>query len=297
MSGTRWNGVWREMRRLLLLVAGTLVASLGFSLFQEPYDLAAGGVSGIGIIVAHFTGFSASWFYLLANIPLLIIGYFALGGWRFLYRTILSVLIFTFATQFLTTQLPAYVDQWPVADTLLLSAIYAGLIGGIGGGMIYAAGGTMGGTAIIGRIIQVRTGIPLSQIYLFVDGAIVITAGLVFGWATALYAYLSLLLAGLATDYVLEGPSRTRTATIITTKPGPMIDAIIDELGRGVSYWDATGGFSHEKRTVLLCTFYRPQEGDLKRIIAEVDPGAFVNIGITQQAMGQGFTEIQKSIG
>ncbi len=193
--------------------------------------------------------------------------------------------------------LPLYVAEWPIADNMLLSAIYAGLVGGIGGGMIYAAGGTMGGTAIVGRIIQVRSGIPLSQIYLFVDGAIVLTAGLVFGWATALYAYLTLLLSGLAADYVLEGPSRTRTATIITTRPGPMIDAIIAELGRGVSYWDAMGGFSHEKRTVLLCTFYRPQLTELRRIIAQVDPGAFVNIGVTQQAMGQGFTEIRKSIG
>jgi uncharacterized membrane-anchored protein YitT (DUF2179 family) len=116
----------------------------------------------------------------------------------------------------------------------------------------------MGGTAIIGRVIQIKTGIPLSQIYLFVDGAIIIVAALVFGWETALYAMLTLLLSGLATDYVLEGPSRARTATIITTQHDAMIKTLMNELGRGVSYWEGYGGFTGEKRTIILCTIYRP---------------------------------------
>jgi uncharacterized membrane-anchored protein YitT (DUF2179 family) len=154
--------------------------------------------------------------------------------------------------------LPAYLGHWPVTDNILLSAVYAGLVGGIGGGLIYAGGATMGGTAIIGRVIQIKTGIPLSQIYLFVDGAIIIVAALVFGWETALYAMLTLLLSGLATDYVLEGPSRARTATIITTQHDAMIKTLMNELGRGVSYWEGYGGFTGEKRTIILCTIYRP---------------------------------------
>ena len=81
-------------------------------------------------------------------------------------------------------------------------------------------------------------------------------------------------------------------------RAGPgLIAEIQAELGRGVSYWEAFGGYTGEQRTVVLCTFYRPQEAELKRIIARVDPAAFVNIGVTQQAMGQGFTEIRKSVG
>ena len=289
--------VWKELRRLVLLSLGVFISALGYSLFQVPYDLAAGGVSGIGIIVNQFTGFSPSYFYLIANVPLLFIGYWALGGWRFLYRTILAVLGFTLGTELAIQYMPAYLGIWPLTDNMLLSAIYAGLVGGVGGGLIYAAGGTLGGTAIIGRIIQVRTGIPLSQIYLFVDGAIVLTAGFVFGWETALYAYLTLLLSGLATDYVLEGPSRTRTATIITTKPEEMTAAILAELGRGVSYWEVKGGYTHESRTVVLCTFYRPQLAELRRIISQVDHGAFVTIGVTQQAIGEGFIDLKRSIG
>ncbi len=292
----RW-AIWHEVQRLFLLLLGVVISALAFSLFQVPFNLAAGGVTGIGIIVAHFTGFSASLFYFIANVPLLILGWFMLGGWRFLYRTVIAVVVFTVVTEYASAVLPAYLAQWPITDNMLLSAIYAGLVGGVGGGLIFGAGGTLGGTAIVGRIIQERTGMPLSQIYLFVDGAIVITAGFVFGWESALYAYLTLLLSGLATDYVLEGPSRTRTATIITTQPDTMIAAILAQLGRGVSYWQVYGGYTHEARTVVLCTIYRQQLGELKRVVSEVDGSAFVTIGMTQQAMGEGFLDIRRSVG
>lgn len=293
----RLRALGSELQRLILLAVGVLLAALGFALFQVPYNLAAGGVTGIGIIVEQFTGFSPSLFYFIANVPLLLLGFWTLGGWRFLYRTILAVLAFTVITEMAALRLPGLLESWPITDNILLAAIYAGLVGGVGGGLIYLAGGTLGGTAIVGRMIQLRTGIPLSQIYLVVDGAIVITAGFVFGWEISLYAYLTLLLGGLATDYVLEGPSRTRTATIITTRPQELMGAIIEELGRGVSYWEVQGGYTHESRTMIHCTFYRPQLADLKGIVLRIDSGAFITVGNVQEAVGKGFIDIHKSLG
>ena len=281
-----------ELRRLLLVLIGAGISALGFSLFQVPYNIAAGGVSGIAILINHFTGWPIAAMYLAMNVPLFVVGFIFLGRWRFLINTALSVVIFSFGIGWFSQVLPTYLATWPITDNILLSAIYAGLVGGIGGGLVYWAGATLGGTAIIGRVIQVKTGLALSQIYLFVDGAIVLAAGVVFGWETALYAMLTLLLSGIATDYVLEGPSRTRTATIITSNPQPIIAALIEELGRGVSHWDATGGFTGTPRTVVLCTIYRPQVNDIKRIVARLDPDAFVTIGMTQQALGKGFSEL-----
>ncbi len=118
----------------------------------------------------------------------------------------------------------------------------------------------MGGTGIIGRVIQMHTGMPLSQVYLWTDGTIVLVAGLVFGWETALYAMLTLFLGGLATDYVLEGPSAVRTATIITENEHreEMAAALIDGLGRGVSHWEITGGYTGQPRTMLLLHHLSP---------------------------------------
>ena len=189
-----------ETRRLVLLLAGALISAAGFSLFQVPYNIAAGGVSGIAILINHFTGWPVSTLYLLMNVPLFVLGFFYLGRWRFFFSTALVVVIFSFATGWFNQNLPLLLATYPITDNVLLSAIWAGLVGGIGGGLVYWAGATLGGTAIVGRIIQVKTGLSLSQIYLFVDGAIVLAAGIIFGWETALYAMLTLLLSGLATD-------------------------------------------------------------------------------------------------
>ncbi len=294
MKQLRLPRILDELWRLLLIVVGAVLAGLGFSLFQVPYNIAAGGVSGIAILINHFTGWPISVMYLAMNVPLFVLGFFYLGRWRFLVSTALAVLLFSFTTGVGNQYLPTVLAEWPITDNILLSAIYAGLIGGIGGGLLYLAGATMGGTAIIGRIIQVKTGLSLSQIYLFVDGAIVVAAGIVFGWEIALYSMLTLLLSGQAADFVMEGPSRARTAMVITTKPEAITRALIAELGRGVSYWDAVGGYTGEKRTIVMCTIYRPQVGELKRVVAAHDPGAFVIIGTTQQALGEGFTELRQ---
>ncbi len=283
-----------ELWRLFLIVLGAVLAGAGFSLFQVPYNIAAGGVSGIAILINHFTGWPISTMYLIMNIPLFVVGFFYLGRWRFLFSTALAVVLFTVTTGYFDRSLPALLPEWPITDNILLSAIYAGLVGGIGGGLLYLAGATLGGTAIIGRIVQVKSGLSLSEIYLFVDGAIVLAAGVIFGWEIALYAMLTLLLSGQAADFVLEGPSRARTAMVVTTQPQPITQALIAELGRGVSYWEAVGGYTGEPRTIVMCTLYRPQVGDLKRIVAQHDPHAFVIIGTTQQALGEGFTELRR---
>jgi uncharacterized membrane-anchored protein YitT (DUF2179 family) len=284
--------VWDEFRRFTLLALGALISAAGYALFQVPHNIAAGGVSGIGIIVNHYTGFSVSLFYFLVNIPLLVLGFFMLGGWRFLFNTLLAVLLFTGATEAAVRYLPPYMNTLPITNNVLLSAVYAGLIGGIGTGFVFAAGATLGGTDILGRILQFRTGVPLSTVYLWTDGAIVVTAGLVFGWELALYAMLTLLLGGLAADYALEGPSRARNAVIITTQPEAVVAALMARLERGATVWQATGGYTGEARTVVFCTIYRPQVNELKRIVSEIDPAAFVSIGVTQQVLGSGFSHL-----
>lgn len=291
MRGLKWATVWQEIRSALLVIIGSLIEALAFVVFQLPYNIAAGGVSGIGIIVNYFVGWPVSLFYLVTNIPLLGLGFFYLGRWRFLVNTVLSVLVFSVGTEYFQRDLPSFLDKYPLTDNILLSAVYAGLVSGIGGGLVYAAGATMGGTAIIGRIIQMKTGIPLSQVYLYVDGVIIVVAGLLFGWEVALYALLTLLLAGMTSDYTLEGPSRARTATIVTNRPRELMAALHLELGRGTSYWQAHGGYTGEPRTIVMCSIYRPQVNDLKRVVAQVDPSAFVIIDTTQQVMGEGFSE------
>jgi uncharacterized membrane-anchored protein YitT (DUF2179 family) len=286
----------RQLPRFLLLTLGAIIVAFGFALFQVPHKLVAGGLSGIAIIVNSFTGWPVGLMFWVMNIPMLILGFFYLGRWRFVVRTLYAVTIFSIATDWFQVMLPSLISPYPLTDDLLLNAIYGGIVGGIGAGMLYRAGGTMGGTSVIGRIVQRKTGLPLSQTYFFADGAIIFTAGLFFGWEIALYGLLMLFINGMASDYTMEGPSTTRTATIITNHPEEISQAIIQQLQRGVSFWEITGAYTGARRFMLNTTVYRSQVADLKNAIADVDPNAFVTIGISHHALGQGFAPLRRGL-
>jgi uncharacterized membrane-anchored protein YitT (DUF2179 family) len=274
--------LWRQGR----IVLGSLMAALGFSLFQVPFNLAAGGVSGLGIILNRFTGFPIGLTVLALNVPLLVLGFYQLGRWRFLVSTVVAVLCFSFGIDFFNIYLPLAVPAWPITDDLLLASIYAGVLFGVGMGIIQRAGGTVGGTSIPARILYERTGFPMAQSYLFTDGAVIFLAGVVFSWEVALLAALTLVLTGIFSDYVLEGVSKVRTATIVTQKPEDVRWAILHQLRRGVSMWPIEGGYTKTRRTMVFCTVLRSRVADLKLTIAAVDPDAFVVIGVAQQVMG-----------
>lgn len=281
---------WVRVRRFLLtqimIIVGCCLAGLGYALFQVPFDLAAGGVSGTAIIINHYTGASVGMLFLLLNIPLLAWGFFSLGRWIFLRDTVLAVITFSAAADFFTGWLPTMVTPWPITHDLLLSAIYAGLLYGLGMGLIYRAGSTIGGTSIPARILNRKTGFPMSQSFLFTDMAVIIAAGIVFDWEKALLAFLSLVLSGIVSDFVLEGSSQVRTAMIITRQPEVLRWGLMEELGKGVSMWDITGGYSGEQRTMIYITVRRSQVADLRYAVTRLDPDAFMVIGVVQQAWG-----------
>ena len=136
----------------------------------------------------------------------------------------------------------------------------------------------MGGSSILARIVQIKTGLPLSQIFLVIDGVIIMTTAVFFGWELALYGVLTLFLWGVAADYMLEGPSSVRMATIVTNRPQEVSNALMAGLGRGVTHWPVTW-----------------PEGYGRRILAEVDQDAFLTIGVAHQAMGgRGFLRLKR---
>ncbi|MBE9472529.1 MAG: YitT family protein [Chloroflexi bacterium] len=266
---------------VLLTVGGVLMAA-NLNLFLAPSNIAPGGVSGTAIIVNKFTGWPIGLTMLVLNVPLAVLGFRHLGRFRFLIRTVYVMLLYSLGVDFLARWIPS----GGITDDLLLNALYGGVVGGLGVGLVYRGGGTTAGTGILGRLLQMRTGIPVSQIYIVTDGGVILVAGLVFGWEKGLYALMTLFVWGLAADYVLEGPSVVRTAFIITDKPQAVAHAVLSNLRLGVTAWPAQGMFTKSEHTVLFCTVSRPYEGALKSVVAGVDPDAFLVIGHGHQASG-----------
>ncbi|NJK81900.1 MAG: YitT family protein [Chloroflexaceae bacterium] len=286
--------IWRTLEQIGLIFSGSVVAALGYSLFQIPFNLAAGGISGISIFIGYFTGWPEGTILFILNLPLMVLGFFHLGRWRFVAYTLLSVFVFSAATDLFGIFLPQILGAPTVTEDKLLAAVYAAIVTGIGYGLVYRASANPGGTAILSRIIQKYTGIPLGQIYLYTDGAIVLLAGTLFGWEISLLALLTLFLGGLASDYMLEGPSTVRAVTIVTDHPDVLAGALMKGLNRGVSRWNVTGSYTGCTRTMLLCTVVRSQVEELKYIVAETDPTAFVVIGNAHQALGSQFLPLKR---
>ena len=286
--------IWQETPRAILLLIGTFLLAFGYVMFQVPFNIVAGGLSGLALIINSFTGWPIGVMYWVMNIPMFILGFIYLGRWSFLIRTLIAVTIFSFLIDWLQLVLPPLITPYPVTENLLLATIYGGIIGGIGSGLLYRAGGTVGGTSIIGRILQNKTGMPLSQTYFYADGIIILLAGIVFGWEIALYGLLMMFISGLASDYTLEGPSTTRVVTVITNSPKNVSAALLTELGRGVSFWEITGAYTGEQHYMLTCTVSRPQVSQVRNVISDVDPHAFVTISMGHIALGEGFGRLSK---
>lgn len=271
-----------DRQSFFLLTVGSLIQAVNVNLFLAPAKIAPGGVSGAAIIIQEFTGWPLGLMIMIMNIPLLILGYRNLGRFKFLTRTLYVVLFSSVCIDLFARWMPAE----GITDDLLLNSLYAAIVGGIGNGLVYRGHGTAGGTSILGRIVQLKTGIPISQVYLLTDGVVVLIAGIVFGWELALYALITLFLWGVASDQVLEGPSVVRTAFIISDQPEAIATAVFLRLGLGVTGWPARGMFTEQEHTFLFCTINRPDMHILRQVVIDIDPHAFVVIGHGHQAIG-----------
>lgn len=258
-------------------------------LFYIPGNLAAGGLSGIAQLIGNFTGWPVGTLYIVLNVPLLALGWRHLGGRRFLTRTIFAVLGYSIAMDLLTVVLP----KNGLTTDSILNALYGGVIGGIGVGLVLRGQGTTGGTDILVRLLNFWRGIPYSQTYIATDVFVVVVAGLSFGWTLALYAIVAMYVGGIAAEFAAEGVRTTRTVMIITTNPQPVAQRVLEELQRGMTMWQGTGMYSEQERQILLCAVSRAEVNPIKAIVHEADPQAFVVIGEAYEAFGEGFKSLR----
>lgn len=277
--------------RYILIVLGVFIGSISVIVFLEPLDIASTGVTGVAMILQELIGTPIGLMVFILNIPIQIMGYFMLpNGARVIMRSLLVIFLYSVMLDMLAPYIPA----GGISGDRMLNALFGGIIGGISGGMVFRAGASFGGTSTLALILQRRIGTPMSTTFLYTDAIVIIIAGFVYGWEGALYATVTLFVGGLATDYVLEGPSVVRTAVIITQNPEPVVKIIFDDLQRGATGWKVTGQYTGEERTMLYVTIGRSQVAELKDAVSAVDPNAFIVIGVGHTAYGEGFKPVKR---
>lgn len=270
--------VWQEY---ILLVIGTWIVALSFSLFLAPNQIASGGVQGISILIHQLLGIAPAYTQWSLNIPLLLIGIWVLGN-RFGIKTAVSTLLiplFVFMT-----------NGWtPLTSEPLLAAIFGGLGVGAGVGMVFRGRGSTGGLDVAAQILAKSSGFNYATSVAILDGFVIIAAGFTFGAEQALYALISLFVATKTIDRVQLGFATAKVAYIISGNIEQIAQAVLYELDRGLTRLTARGGYTGEERIILMVVLSQFEVSRLKVLVASVDPRAFMVITGATEVLGEGF--------
>lgn len=266
----------KQIGNYLAVIFGSAMIACGFNLFLIPHRLLSGGVSGLAMLVGYFTPFNISLLYLLFNVPLLVAGWFQLGR-RFIVMSILSVGA--------TTWLMALIPTTTVASDMLLASVFGGVLVGVGAGVSFRVGGSSGGFDILGSIITRYRDFPIGNVLVGMN-ALVILAAAYFdnNWNLALASMVSIYVSGRVVDLIHISHIKV-TVYIVTTRTDELLKQLL-VLQRGVTKIKTEGAYSHVERDMLMTVTTRYELAELKRIIKNSDPQAFVNIVETVGVMG-----------
>lgn len=263
------------------LLVGILVMAAAFNVFLIPNRIAAGGISGLGIILLHLFDIPVGLTIFAANVPLLLLSWRIIGR-RFVINSLIGA-------AFLSVSIELLAFLRPLTTDLLLASIYGGILVGIGVGIVFRAQGSSGGTGLAARIINHYFGLTIGQSFLIVDFVVIALALIFLDPEVALYALLALFVSSKVTDMVQEGLSFSKAALIISDNTREIAARVLTELERGATEIPAQGAYTGEERMTLLVVLSQQEVSRLKAIVHSSDPAAFVVISNVSEVLGEGF--------
>ena len=285
-----------------LIIIGSFILAAGFVFFISPYKIVPGGVYGIAIVIHYMTqgllswaptGFPIGLMGLILNIPLTIIGIKILGP-RFGVKTVVG---FVLTSVFMDLITYLYGEAPLVVGDALLSSIFGGVLVGLGLGLIFKSKATSGGSDIVAMIIAKYTRLPLGQLMIYVDSAIVLIGLLVFAdWKIPLYSWIVIYVTGKTIDIVLQGMSVDKTLFIISDKFSEIRDRIINDLHRGGTYIPGKGMYNGSDKTIIFTVVNRREMALLEEYIHEIDPTAFLTVLEANEILGEGFKSLKEKL-
>lgn len=281
--------LWQKSRWIFDTVLGSVIFALGFSLFLQPNDMSAGGISGLALIFVELAGVgSVGTLSILINLPLFILGGVKIGKQFFagslLGMILSSVLIDAFA-----------LIPFPTLEPLI-SVLYGGVICGLGLGIVFICGTSTGGSDILVRLLKLKyRNVPIGQISMCFDAIVVILTGIVFKDVTkSLYTCITVFLCSQVIDAVVYRFDYSKVALIISPEHQAIADAIGKKLDRGATLLHGEGSYTHREMKVVLAAVKKQQVAELKELIMEIDPNAFVIVQEAHQVLGDGFSRYSK---
>jgi uncharacterized membrane-anchored protein YitT (DUF2179 family) len=272
-----------NLLRVLMVIMGSLIYSIGVNLFIVPHKLLSGGIAGIAIILQYLTGIQSGYFIILINIPIFLIGIRAIdkefGIFSFIGMVAMSLsLIFT----------RNIYNLYYIPD-LLITSLCGGLLTGLGAGIIFKSRASQGGTDIIAVVVKKKYGMSIGRIA-FMINAVIVAMGMFMGsLEIAVYTLISMYINAAIVDKFIQGFDKEKVVFIVTGKCDKVKQVILENLGRGVTYLYGEGAYTGDRKKVIYCILSPKELEKAKHLIENIDSSAVVSVMDTTEVRGKGF--------
>lgn len=276
-----------DLKRFLMINVGLVIASFGLYFFLMPSNLATGGATGLAIVLSHLIpNLSMSLILGIINVFLFVLAFVVLGR-DFGGYTLYASLGLSFVISLLERFVPM---NQPITDDLFINLIFGVFIIGVGMGIVFNQNASTGGTDIIAKIINKYTHIEIGKSLLISDFAISLLAGLVFGLRLGMYALLGTVINSLIIDKMIAGFNVKINMVIISNEFNSINKYILEEIVRGTTIYQATGGYSNEDKKIINTIVSRREYIKIRNFVRLADNKAFVSISYVSEVEGEGFT-------
>lgn len=262
--------------------------AISITSFALNANFAPGGVNGIGVILNHVAGLPVGIISLILNIPIVIVSYRLLGK-LFLINSLKTMVICALVMDLTAPFLPKYTGD------PLMAAIFSGIFGGIGYGLIFLEGSSTGGSDfLIMSMKKLSPHMSIGQITQIIDGSVIIVAGFIFKDVNAvLYGIINTIVTSIIIDRVMTGTNSGKLTLIITEKGKIIAQAIDNNTGRGSTLLKVSGGYKGDEKDMVLCVCSNKQVVPIRRIVKETDENAFMIVSESKEVFGEGFQNLE----
>lgn len=280
----------RHFKSILTIIFGAAIYAFGLTYFVVPHHLFEGGATGITLITYYLFNIPISVMNLIINIPLFILAWKIFGA-----KTLYSSLLGTISLSIWLAIFEKIPLSFNLEGDLVIVALVAGVLLGLGLGIIFNAGGTTGGTDIVARILNKYTNISVGKLLFALDFLILMLILIIFqDLRLVTYTLLFDFIVSRVIDLIGEGGYAGKGFMIITQKPVEVADKINEELGRGVTFISGQGYYSQKDLKIIYCIVARNEMIKMKELIHTIDPKAFITITEAHEILGEGFTFVNE---
>lgn len=278
------------LKEYSLITFGIILVAISVEYFFAPNELAAGGVTGLAIVIDDFfSGVGVGTLTLIINAILFVAAFLFIDG-NFGGKTIYASLMLSVVMWIIEK----WFNPYAITTDLIIATIFGTLISAIGMAIVFNNNSSTGGTDILAKIMNKFLHLDIGKSLLIVDFVITLAGAYVFGLDKGFYSMLSVIILGISVDKIIEGFNTSKQVMIISNTPDAVNKFIIEELKRSSTFIKGFGGYKKEDNYIIYTILNRNEFIKLKNHIRSVDPRAFITVGEVHEVLGEGFKDINK---